>query len=235
MDKQSLRRVLLLCAIIILATAIIIVAVIGSSRSREAKTPLVAPPAEAARVEPTPRVREVEKIVEIEKEITAEVIQDGLNDMGVLLTEEYYFTEVVKFSSIKTLFKVIELGITESSYLASYDGVITAGIDFSGIRVEKDEAEKRITVYIPLPEIRSVDIDPNSFELYSEKEGLGNPISIADYNQSLVELEERAAQKAVDRGLLERAAENAQTVIKNFILSLFDKGEYTLRFLPAES
>ena len=50
-----------------------------------------------------------------------------------------------------------------------------------------------------------------------------------------MELEERAAQKAVDRGLLERAAENAQTVIKNFILGLFDKGEYTLRFLPAES
>ena len=235
MDRESRRRVLLICAVIILFTAIVVVAIVGTSHRREADTPLVAPPAEAARVEPTPRVREVEKIVEIEKEITAEVIQDGLNDMGVLLTEEYYFTEVVKFSSIKTLFKVIELGITESSYLASYDGVITAGIDFSGIRVEKDEAEKRITVYIPLPEIRSVDIDPNSFELYSEKEGLGNPISIADYNQSLVELEERAAQKAVDRGLLERAAENAQTVIKNFILGLFGKGEYTLRFLPAES
>ena len=111
--------------------------------------------------------------------------------------------------------------------------MIAAGIDFSKITVEKDEAAREIVVRIPLPEILSVDIDPESFALYSEKEGLGNPISITDYNNALIELESSAAQKAIDRGVLERAAENAQALIKTFILSLVDAGDYTLRFLPA--
>jgi hypothetical protein len=33
--------------------------------------------------------------------ISADVIQDGLKDMGELATEEYYFKEVVSYSSIK--------------------------------------------------------------------------------------------------------------------------------------
>lgn len=232
-EKRKFVRIALIVLILLIVVGCVVVAVVGVGRRGAEKAPLVAPPSEASQVEPTPRTRE--KIVEVEKEITAEILQDGLNDIGLLVTEEYYFTEVVSFSSIKKLFKVIELGITESYYLASYDGVIRAGIDFTGIRVEKNDASRIITVTIPLPEICSVDIDPNSFELYSEKEGLGNPISIADYNQSLVELETNAAQKAVDRGLLERAAENAQLVIKNFIRSLFAEEEYSLRFLPAGS
>ena len=232
MDRVKLRRKRLALILIgVLALAIVVVLAVGLPRAlrSSAETPAEAP----VRADPTPRVREKQTFVEVEKEISAETIQDGLNEIGLLLTEEYYFTEVVSFSSIKTLFH-IELGITESKYLASYDGVISAGIDFAGITVEKDEAEKVIVVRIPLPEICAVDIDPDSFELYSEKEGLGNPITMEDYNSSLVELENTARQKAIDRGVLERAAENAQPVIRNFIVSLLGESGYTLRFLPAD-
>ena len=176
---------------------------------------------------------EVEKIVEVEKEITAATIRDGLRDMGFLVTEEYFFTQVVGFSSVKKLFS-LELGITESRYLVSYDGVVTAGIDFSGITVEKDEAGGVIRVGVPRASIRSVDIDPNSFELYTEKEGLGNPISVADYNQSLIELEKNAEARALDRGILDRADENAVRVIENFIRSLMDTSGWEIRIETAK-
>ena len=179
--------------------------------------------------------KEVEKIIEVEKEVTSDVIQDGLNDMGLLVTEEYYFTEVVSFSSIKKLFQKLELGITESSYLASYDGVVTAGIDFSEITVSKDAERKLVEVRIPEAKILNVDIDPESFELYSEKTGLGNPLSAADFNSSLVELETTASEKAVARGLLDRADEHAQAIIKNFIAGLIDPAEYRVQILPLES
>ena len=175
--------------------------------------------------------KEVEKIVTVEKEITADVIQDGLNDVGVLVTEEYYFTEVVGFSSIKKLFKKLELGITESSYLASYDGVVTAGIDFTKITVSKDSELHMVEVRLPKAEILNVDIDPESFELYSEKTGLGNPISAEDFNSSLVELENTASEKAIERGILDRADQNAKTVVKNFIAGLINPSEYTVLFL----
>ena len=94
-----------------------------SSAKPEPSVPSVTP-------RPTPEVivkeTEVEKIVEVEKEITSSVIEDGLRDIGVLVTQEYYFTDVISFSSVKKLFRV-EVPFTETSYLASYDGVVTAG------------------------------------------------------------------------------------------------------------
>ena len=177
--------------------------------------------------------KEVEKIIRVEKEVTAEVIQEGLNDMGLLVTEEYYFTEVVSFSSIKKLFKKLELGITASSYLASYDGVVTAGIDFSGITVSRDDEHHVLEVRLPRAKILNVDIDPESFVLYAEKTGLGNPLSAADFNQSLVELEATAREKALARGLLDRAEENARSVIENFVSGLVNAEEYSVRIVPA--
>ena len=192
-------------------------------------------PAPAVTPLPTPEVVirekevEVEKIVEVEKEITATTIQDGLRDMGFLVTEEYYFTQVIGYSSVKKLFDLVELGITESRYLVSYDGVVTAGIDFSGIRVKKDTDAGILTVTLPRARIRNVDIDMDSFELYTEKEGLGNPISVADYNQSLQELKKNAQDRALDRGILDKAEENAVRVVENFVRSLMDTTGFTIR------
>ena len=174
----------------------------------------------------------MEKLVEVEKEITSEIIQDGLREMGVLITEEYYFTDVISFSSVKKFLRTnIELGFTESSYLAGYDGVVSAGIDFDSVRVDKNDSNSLITVYIPKADIQYVDIDLDSFVLYSEKEGLGNPISADDFNNSLIELENTAKAKAEKRGLLERADENAKKVISNFIGSLVDTSVYTIDYI----
>lgn len=174
-------------------------------------------------------IKEVEKIIEVEKTITADTIQDGLNDMGLLVTEQYFFTEVVSFSSVKKLFNTdIALKFTESSYLASYDGTVNAGIDFEKIKVEKDEDIKHVSVLIPKAEILNVDIDPNSFELYSEKTGISNALSIEDFNQSLIELEDNAKSKAIDRGIIDMAEKNAEAVISNFISSLIDRSEYSV-------
>lgn len=222
--QKSTVVYLVLIGLVVVLTAGLILWHSGHSADRSVPTVTPRPAAEpAAR-------REVE-IVTVEKEVTAEVIQDGLNDVGILVTEEYYFTEVVSFSSIKTLFKKLELGITESSYLASYDGVVTAGIDFSNITVQKDDVRQVIEVRLPKAEILNVDIDPESFELYSEKTGLGNPLSAADFNQSLVELEETATEKALSRGILTRADRNAKTVIETFIGGLVDTEAYRVSIL----
>ncbi len=174
----------------------------------------------------------IEQIVEVEKEIGVEEIRSGLNDMGVLLTAEYDFTQVISYSSIKKLFS-IELGITESSYLASYDGVVRAGVDFEKIRLERDDERRVVTVKMPAAEILGVDIDPESFQLYSEKTGLGNPVSAADFNSSLVELEAKAREKSLQRGVLERADENARRIVRNFIAGLVDAELYMIRFEKA--
>lgn len=216
--------IILIILVAALSTALVIRYYAG--RAEKKTVPSVTP-------RPTPEVivheTQVEKIVEVEKEITAEMIEDGLRDIGVLVTQEYYFTDVISFSSVKKLFR-LEVGFTESSYLASYDGVVTAGIDFGKVRVSRDDSARKILVTLPASEILNVDVDPESFELYEEKTGFGNPLSVEDFNDSLVTLENTVRDKAVEKGLLRRADENARVVVRNFIAGLADIDFYTIVF-----
>ena len=229
MTAEKKKTRLLVGLIALIALSIVVLIIVHAVRGgRDEPAPLTVTPRPSPEI--VVREKEVEKIVTVEKEIDSAILTDGVREVGVLVTEEYYFTEVVSFSSIKKLWK-LDLNITESSYLASYDGVVRAGVDLSKASVEKDDERSVITVTLPAASIQGVDIDPESFQLYSEKAGLGNHISAADFNSSLIELETTAREKAVDRGLLDRAEENAHTLIRNLIGALVDLDEYTLVFV----
>ncbi len=231
MKDTNTKKKTVLYLVLIAALVLCMVVLLILHGGRRAPDPI---PAVTPRPVPSATAGAKKRVIEIEKKITADVIRENLKDVGVLTTEEYYFTEVISYSSVKKLWK-IELGITESSYLISYDGVVTAGIDITAVDVQKDDEQKRILVILPEPEILSVDIDPESFQLYSEKEGLGNPVSVTDYNQSLVEMERTARQKAADRGILTRASENAQKLVGQLVSGLVDTSEYTVDFAKASS
>ena len=225
------KKIKLLIGLIVLVVVLIVVLIAVHAVRAAGKADALPPVTPRPSAEVVVREKEVEKIVTVEKEISAEIVQESLREAGFLITEEYYFTEVVSYSSIKKLWN-IDLGITESSYLASYDGVVTAGVDLTRAQVEKDEAEKRVTITLPAAAIENIDIDPESFVLYSEKAGLGNRLSVgnrlsaADFNNSLIELEQTAREKAVERGVLERAEKNARTLIGGLVGSLVDTAEY---------
>lgn len=171
--------------------------------------------------------KEVEKFVEIEKEITTEIIKDGLNDMGFLITQEYFFTQVENYTSTKKLFTIIPL---ESSFVYSYDGVVAAGLDCGKIQVKKDDDSKVVRIYLPKAEIKYTTIDNESFQVYSEKEGFGNKLTLNDYNASLDEFKKMAEERAIDKGILEKADQVAELMIKNFINSLLKSSDYTVVF-----
>lgn len=228
--KKNFKFPVLYCLSGIVAAAIIILLIVwGTGRSKN-ETPSPLPPALETDPDVTVVYRDVDRLVQVEKEITATIIQDGLNDMGVLITQEYYFTEVVSFSSMKQLFG-LNLGFTESSYLGTYDGTVTAGIDFREIRIEKDDQLMKVTVHLPGSSVQYIDIDPNSFVLYDETSGIGNPISVTDFNRSLIELENNAETKAIEKGLLGKADENARAMIRNFISGMISLNEYTIEFV----
>ena len=224
MLAEKTKRKLLIGLIVLVVALTVVLIALHALRGRDKRAALP-PGTPRPSAEVVIREKEVEKIVTVEKEITADTVQESLRDAGILITEEYYFTEVVNYSSIKKLWK-LDLGITESSYLAGYDGVVTAGVDLTQAKVEKDESEKLIRVTLPAAAIQNVDIDPESFVLYSEKAGLGNRLSVGDFNSSLIELEQTAREKAVERGVLARAEENARTLVRGIVGPLVDLAEY---------
>ena len=172
-------------------------------------------------------IAEKEKKDKVYISVSTETIQDGLADMGVLLTQEYYFTQVEQYTKEKTFLKFIT---TSSEFIYSYDGHVLAGVDFGKIQIGKDEDRKIITVSMPKSEIIAVTIDKDTFKIYSEKESIWNPLKLEDYNISLVEFENAAKEKAQAGGILRRSDEQARSLVREFIISLPNTSEYTIEF-----
>jgi hypothetical protein len=218
--SEKAKNVVSLCLLVLAVLASVFLVL----RRASAKGP---DPAPLPPITPTPRVvveeREVEtvveKVVEVEKKISVEEVESGLRDMGLLITGEYWFTSVTGASEIASVFG-LDLGFTESSFLASYDGVVAAGVDFGAITLSKIDSMRTVTVRLPKAEILYVDIDPESFRLISEKNSIFTDLSAVDFNDSVAALEKEAREKAAERGLLERSDENAQKLVTNFIAGL---------------
>ncbi len=172
-------------------------------------------------------------ITETTVSLTGETIRDGLTDIGELATEEYFFTRVETYDSSKNI-KGFKVPFTTSRFVYSYDGTVKAGIDFTGIEVEKDDLKKTITVILPASHILDCSIDPDSFEVYDEKRSVFNPVSISDYNDSLEEMIEAAKEDAMEKGVLERADSNAELLIKNLIMSTYDVDDYYIDITKAQ-
>ena len=172
-------------------------------------------------------IKEKEKKDKVVISVSTDTIQDGLANMGVLITQEYYFTQVEKYTKEKTFLKFIT---SSSEFMYSYDGAVMAGIDFEKIEIKTDEDRKIITVDMPDSEIQAVTIDKDTFKIYSEKDSLWNPLKLEDYNISLVEFEDAAKEKAIASGILGRSDEQALNLVREFISSLPNTGEYTISF-----
>ena len=175
-------------------------------------------------------VETVEKEVFIEKEveITADIIAEELRDIGELATEEYEYTGVETFDEAKS-FKGFEIPFTQSKFIYSYDGTIKAGIDFTAIHVEKDDQKKQVIVTIPKSKILSSEIDESSFQLYDEKNSIFNPIGVGDVNDTVVNLKSNAEKKALEKGLLDRADKNAESLIRGFVKGSYGLKGYTVK------
>lgn len=175
-------------------------------------------------------VREVEKIIEKKAEISGETIRLSMADIGKLCTAEYTYTHVERVDSSKEI-NGFEIPFTTATFIYSYEGTISAGIDFTKIKIIKNNMTKEITVMLPDVEIISSDVDQNSFKLYDEKNNIFNPIKVTDVADSFANLKNIEEQKAIRKGLLERAKTNAATLVENFMLASFDVRDYKINVL----
>ena len=102
----------------------------------------------------------------------------GLRDIGELVTQAGYFTNVQKQNEDQKLFGM-SVPFTTSQYIFSYDGVVKAGLDFSKIEVQIDDANKLATVKLPKIEIFDISIDNESLKIYDESQSIFTPLHIS--------------------------------------------------------
>ena len=212
------RNQIYICVTVIALILALILGVDYSMRRRAEK--------EEAAATATTRT-EKEKKDKVLISVNTQTIQDGLADMGVLITQEYYFTQVEKYTKEKSILIFLT---SSSEFTYSYDGAVLAGVDFEAIKIEKDEDRKTIIVTMPPSQIQVVTIDKDTFKIYSEKDSLWNPLKLEDYNVSLVEFENAAKEKAINGGILKRSDEQARNLVRGFISNLPNAQGYAVEF-----
>lgn len=181
------------------------------------------------RVETVRMTEETPTVIEVKTIVTGEIMQEKLRAIGELATEEYTYTEVASYDrskSVELFGQNVNIPLTRTSFIYSYDGAIKAGIDFTAVTVEKDDTLKRVTVRLPKAKILSSELFLDSFRLYDEKNNIFNPITVESVTETNHLLQENAEARAVEKGLLERADEHARALIRSVLESAFDVEGY---------
>jgi len=154
----------------------------------------------------------------ITTEISLDTIISKMTNIGELTSQEFLYTNAGKFSDPKEIGNIkLPFAFTTKSFVAKWDGSIKAGIDLADVTITTDEAAKKVIVNMPNAKILSHKIDDESFEALDEKNGLFNPIEITDYKEFEVACKAEMEERAIEKGLLEKATTNAQDIIRNLI------------------
>ena len=154
----------------------------------------------------------------ITTEISLDTIQSKMSNIGELVSQEFYYTNAGKFSDPKEIGNItLPFAFTTKSFIAKWDGSIKAGIDLVDVIITTDETAKKIIVKMPKATILSHEIDSESFEALDEKNGLFNPIKVADYKKFETTCKIEMEERAIGNGILEKATENAQGILRNLI------------------
>ena len=166
---------------------------------------------------------------EASREIDINVVNVEIQEIGELATLEYLYTDAGKFEDPKQLFGK-DVPFTTKSFIAKWDGIIKAGVDISQVTAEVDSNTKEVVVHIPKAEILSHEIDSESVETLDQKNGLFNPVSVEDVREFDAKSKEKMENRAIENGILDKAFENAESIIEKLIDPMIQGFEYTVRF-----
>ncbi|MFW5717895.1 MAG: DUF4230 domain-containing protein [Spirochaetota bacterium] len=142
-------------------------------------------------------------------------LEDRIESLLELSTYEHIYRDLVYFGEERSF---LFIKTVDRAVLFSVDIRVRAGVDLArGVTVTPDRRDaNRIYVRLPRPEILAVDADESSIEEYFIREQ-GGRIGLLELTDQLDEAKVRIAREAIDRGILDRADENARRLIAGFL------------------
>jgi len=161
------------------------------------------------------------------------IISLKMEDIGELVTQVAYFTEVMDDAKAREVFG-LTVPFTQSVYIYSYDGVIKAGVDFTKLKYTVNSNKKVICFVEPEAYITDVDLDENSLVVYHEQKNIFTPLKLEDMQEARQKMEADAMEKAVANGLLIEATENAKALIEAFMRSNDELKDYEFEWVNKE-
>lgn len=153
--------------------------------------------------------------IDHEVDNTVDMIKEQLKSTSELNTANYLCTDVLTKADSKKI-RGWKIPLTEKSFIIQYDGIVKAGIkNLTEAEVLQDK--NIIIIKLPDVEITAIQIDNNSFKKLDETNNIFNPISIDDLNDAQKELKDSMYNQALEKGILDMARNNAETVILGMV------------------
>ena len=170
-------------------------------------------------------------IQEAEPVITNSTVSDQLNALQELVTTEYIYTNAGKYENQNQIYIIgqgINIPFTGKRFIVAYDGRIKVGIDISKAKIDVDEAGHTVTVLLPNSQIISHETFEDTLVVLDETNNVFNPISIENYTEFVSGQKADMEQKAIDRGVLTNADQEARAVVHTFLSLLPGMDNYKL-------
>lgn len=146
--------------------------------------------------------------------ITAELLNNRLENVSNLVTTEYYYTNMGKFEN-QNNFYGWKVPFTKKQFILSYDGKITAGIIGDDLLSEVEE--NKVTLTVPKAEIMTHEIFYDTITVFDEQNTLFNPIKLEDYNGFYENQRVVMEEKAIASGLLDGANDRTKEIVNDLI------------------
>lgn len=163
---------------------------------------------------------------EMEPEITSTLIFNKLINVRELTSLKYYYTNMGQFENQNTFYGY-KVPFTSKKFIVSYDGVIHAGVDLEKMEIKLKD--KSIEIKIPAAKILSHEIYEDSLKVFDERESIFNRIDIEDYNNFSKDQKKEVEDKAIKRGLLKEADEEAKKAIEETLIGDTILSDYKIK------
>lgn len=158
------------------------------------------------------------KFIGVNKEERVDNLKASIEDIGDLVTVEYNYTDILTYKDSLTLMDM-KIPFTDKSYIIKYNGYIKAGIDLSKA-VVKDVSDTKVELEVPKATITDSVLDEKSMVILDQKNNIFNPLDLGDYQETLKKELNARELKAKKDGILERAQDNADKILRKMLQSL---------------
>lgn len=159
--------------------------------------------------------------------IDSTTITSSFEDIAELATEEYNFTNVGKYTKDQLKVGGVSVPFTDSSFLITYSGTVKAGIaDISQVSVDINDTTRSVTITAPAIQVLDSSIDPSNIETYNQSFDIVNQIKVDDVAAFLASEEADAERIARENGLMDKAREQAETVLRTHVRTTVATTQY---------
>lgn len=153
--------------------------------------------------------------------LDAVVLETRLSQISELATVSYHYTNMAQFENSNDFYGVT-IPFTTKKFILTYDGEIKAGVDLSQARVEL--SGETVTVTLPAARILSHEIFEDTVEVFDEKTSIFNPFTVEDFSSFQADQKKAVEEKALNKGLLDEAAQQARSSIQALLTPALPDG-----------